>query len=781
MRFVDRASVEEPEILKSKKAEQAKQSLRDYLNQAEDIRHQTRMRFDVKLYNNSEVKVRLKELFDDKCAYCESYVNVTSYGDTEHFRPKQNAGNDMKSTQLEYYSWLAYEWENLYLSCSKCNHNKQNFFPVEGERGPLGASIGELRHSENAHIIDPCFDSPMAHLNFGFNGQVYARSKKGEKTISILDLNREALVDHRKRRCDSLFSALEENPYYYPIMETGSENPPEKFCFNDLEYAGAMTNAILNIQQGEQTNLSEFLSTLNRMNEDERRAVLQDLKSYNVEDSFKLEKAGWSLGRAIEGIGKVFSSKQKHGEVFRSRILDEMKTAEHNVGRIKIQNFKILKDLEISIPEKAETKKDNSEGNYSENYEDPGLAPCLMLLGENATGKSSILEAIALALIGSEHANRLIKLVDDDDISPKGLIYRPDLSKWDKTATEDLSVVVELRGSDTEAKIIGSGSSSRFTGTKDPSKIVLGYGARRYFDKKSRFKSSTPHRIVSLFNPLSTIADPESWLLKQDKDFAAITRALKDILLLDRTSKFIKNDDGIAIEIDGQETKFKHLSVGYKSVVTLAVDIMRELLVHYDNLEQASAVVLVDEIENHLHPRWKILIMQKLREAMPKVQFIVTTHDPLCLRGMYDGEIFVLRRAFDEKKDIYSGPPEIHPLTVMPGMDSDDILTSAGFGLTTTFLDETIEDDISEYSQLLLLQNRKILDDEALDEEDSMRLDRIRRRLVGTVTGFGASPIEEAVILEKLDETGTDSTLDMPSNFEKIIAEAYKATKNNHD
>ncbi len=780
MRFIDRQSVEEPGILRSRRVEEAKKAVRDYLDQDEGMRRQTRMQFYPELYSNDEVKARVNELFDGKCTYCESHVTVSSNGMTEHFRPKQNAGNDMKSTQLEYYNWLAYDWENLYLSCPICNQNKRNFFPVDGDRGALGASISDLRHSEVTHIIDPCFDSPMAHLNFGFDGRVYARSVKGANTISLLKLNRTALVEQRRDRCDNLFVALEEDPFFYPIAETGSENPSEKFCFDNIEYAGAMTNAILNVQQDNKTNLSQFLSRLNELSDDERSAVLHDLKSYNVQDSFKSKKQGWSLGRAFDDISKVFSSRQKHGEVFRSRILDEMQTADHYIGHIHIQNFKILKDIEITIPEKAQTKKDHRVGDHPDNYEDTGLAPCLMLLGENATGKSTILEAIALTLIGAEHANRLAKLVDDD-ISPKGLIYRPKLSKWDKTATEDLNAVVELRGSGNPAHIMGSGSSSRFTGTKDPSKIVLGYGARRYFDKKSKFKPSAPHRIVSLFNPLSTIADPESWLLKQDKDFDAVTRALKNILLLNTTSKFIKNDDGIVIEIDGQETQFKHLSVGYKSVVALAVDIMRELLVHYDNLEQASAVVLIDEIETHLHPRWKILIMQKLREAMPKVQFIVTTHDPLCLRGMYDGEIFVLRRAFDEKKDIYSGPPEIHPLTVMPGMDSDDILTSAGFGLTTTFLDETIEDDISEYSQLLLLQNRKTLDDEALDEEDSIRLDRIRRRLGGTVTGFGASPIEEAVILEKLDETGTDSTLDMPSNFEKIIAQAYKATKNNHD
>src|SRR3546814_20575292 len=62
------------------------------------------------------------------------------------------------------------------------------------------------------------------------------------------------------------------------------------------------------------------------------------------------------------------------------------------------------------------------------------------------------------------------------------------------------------------------------------------------------------------------------------------------------------------------------------------------------SLANARALVLVDEIEAHLHPRWKLRIMKGLREALPNVTFIVTTHDPLCLRGLGANEVMVLRR-----------------------------------------------------------------------------------------------------------------------------------------
>src|SRR6185295_11698167 len=142
--------------------------------------------------------------------------------------------------------------------------------------------------------------------------------------------------------------------------------------------------------------------------------------------------------------------------------------------------------------------------------------------------------------------------------------------------------------------------------------------------------------------------NPEHWLLDCDRPvFDAAVRALREILMLERDGKISRDNGQILIETSGGSARLKELSVGYKSILALSVDVMRELMQHFDNLEEASAVVLIDEIEAHLHPRWKMRIISLLRRAMPKVQFIVTTHDPLCLRGMYDGEVFVLQRGAD--------------------------------------------------------------------------------------------------------------------------------------
>ena len=157
------------------------------------------------------------------------------------------------------------------------------------------------------------------------------------------------------------------------------------------------------------------------------------------------------------------------------------------------------------------------------------------------------------------------------------------------------------------------------------------------------------------------------------------------------------------------------LSVGFKSGIGMVCDIIRELLYHFDNLEFASAVVFIDEIETHLHPRWKMQIMTLLRRAFPKVQFIVTTHDPLCLRGMYDGEVFVLQRSGETDR-----VERVKDLPSIRGMRAEQILTSEFFGLGSTD---------PETDARLLRYNRLASRIEDLSPEEQAEMERLRKHL----------------------------------------------------
>lgn len=132
------------------------------------------------------------------------------------------------------------------------------------------------------------------------------------------------------------------------------------------------------------------------------------------------------------------------------------------------------------------------------------------------------------------------------------------------------------------------------------------------------------------------------------------------------------------VSAHGRVTPIGQMSDGYRVVFAMATDIMRHMVKIWGNLEFARGIVLIDEIETHLHPRWKRQVMSALRGAMPRVQFIATTHDPLCLRGMRNGEVHVLYRDEDARVALVEDLPDISTLR------AEQILTSDYFGLSST-------------------------------------------------------------------------------------------------
>lgn len=134
-------------------------------------------------------------------------------------------------------------------------------------------------------------------------------------------------------------------------------------------------------------------------------------------------------------------------------------------------------------------------------------------------------------------------------------------------------------------------------------------------------------------------------------------------------------------------------------MLAMACDILRGLMDRtinpsFTSLEDARAIVLVDEVEAHLHPRWKMQIMRGLRVALPRVTFIVTTHDPLCLRGMLDGEVMVLTRTAREElpESATQMPVKVESLIELPDVSKltiEQLLTSDLFKLFSTDRPET--------------------------------------------------------------------------------------------
>jgi uncharacterized protein (TIGR02646 family) len=156
--------------------------------------------FESSIYAHEAVKDALRRAQHDKCAFCESKIAHIGFGDIEHFRPK-GAVRQNEEDELEYpgYYWLAYEWNNLFLSCQLCNQKfKRNCFPLRNSKQRIRSHRGNLNR-ELPLLIDPS-GSPDAHLTFN-EEMIVAKDNSvlGESTIAVLGLNRDELREYRRK------------------------------------------------------------------------------------------------------------------------------------------------------------------------------------------------------------------------------------------------------------------------------------------------------------------------------------------------------------------------------------------------------------------------------------------------------------------------------------------------------------------------------------------------------------------------------------------------------
>src|SRR5438067_4779987 len=162
--------------------------------------------FDHDIYAHESVKALLLGAQHGKCAFCECKLTHQQYGDVEHFRPK--AGYKQKASDplgRPGYYWLAYEWNNLLISCTLCNQGfKKNLFPLRVARR-RALCHRDLVPAEEPLLIDPSSEDPARHLAFHEELPRPARgSRKGKATIEFLGLDREELAEHRRDRLASL-------------------------------------------------------------------------------------------------------------------------------------------------------------------------------------------------------------------------------------------------------------------------------------------------------------------------------------------------------------------------------------------------------------------------------------------------------------------------------------------------------------------------------------------------------------------------------------------------
>lgn len=654
------AAAPTPPVLSSPRLRQHTQDLLDYLRRSPSERAQRRPPIAEDSFYSGELHDAVAKRCRQKCVFCES-DEIQPH--VEHFRPIQVREVD-GSRRDDHYAWLTYEWDNLVYVCDYCQRARRDQFPTKSARAPYLASFTEVRRVERPLLLDPYRDPVERHFDFLLTGHCRPLTARGAATFAIVDLGTERL---RHLRETALIRMTEK------IASWADRNDPidlQKAFDADLPFLGARLNVLRRALEGLPygpgalrgplralpDRIGPYLAGYGADRQDIPRRLdeMRDLDGRRARDQEPFHYIP-TLSEAPQGPGASVGA-------LRPRL----------VGRIVIDSFKGIDRLELQIPDEGRKRRG---------------APCLMLLGENSTGKSTILQGVALALLGGPQARRLKLDID-------GLFRNEDPSRWDQLSSATAQVNVEFLFGDGYAEFVLPADTRRIIGQEPPASLVLGYGPRRYFNPLRSEPVAQPcGRVRTLFNPLATIPYPGTWLNSlTPRKFEAVSRALRPILALSDKDDLLRHPDGRLIVLVGERpVPVERLSDGYRSVFVLAADIFRNMLDQFPDLETAHGIVLIDEIETHLHPRWKMQVMMALRSALPNVQFIVTTHDPLCLRGMEDGEVVVLQRSADGA--IRSVPD----LPSLKGMRSEQLLTSDYFGLSST-LDPATELEVARFA-----------------------------------------------------------------------------------
>jgi predicted ATP-binding protein involved in virulence len=242
----------------------------------------------------------------------------------------------------------------------------------------------------------------------------------------------------------------------------------------------------------------------------------------------------------------------------------------------------------------------------------------------------------------------------------------------------------------------------------------------------------------------TALRDPEDWLLTAD--YNARLRG-SDVRRFDAFAKRVRNvlvellPEVAEIRIQAAEepagsprveartpdgwVPLRQLGFGYQSQIAWLVDLASRMFERYpDSADPLAepAVVLVDEIDLHMHPRWQRQIIDFLARRFPRAQFIVTAHSPLIVQAAGDANIVLLRREGDHV--VIDNDPE-----VLRNWRVDQILTSELFGLESARPPQ-IEEPLKE--------RREILAKAKLTKADERRLAELEQAIGDLPAGESA-------------------------------------------
>lgn len=403
----------------------------------------------------------------------------------------------------------------------------------------------------------------------------------------------------------------------------------------------------------------------------------------------------------------------------------------------------------------------------------------VLILGDNGDGKSTLLRCLAMGLCDESSASALFRelsgeFVRRDPVTGKraeagyGTI-KAELADTDGTRYE---MVTKIRALEAFERVtqelwqVKDGSRRKLNQDTFPWKkiFVTGYGpGMRTHGTADYQEYLAVDAVYPLFRYDVPLQNPELGVRRlvdaaeasamdahdqqerPNKVLDTVKKLLAKVLNLETTEAVELTATGLVVSGHWGRAQLGGLGDGYRATTTWILDVIAWWFLHHrlpgDKSERGSwrdldtcdlrGIVIIDELEQHLHPSWQRVILRLLRESFPKLQLVATTHSPMCVVGTTelrdeDLNIFVLRPVGGKVERLKAEPPR--------GRRADQVLTSFLFGLETAS-DSDIKQQIARYTHLA----RK-----PRTESEEAEFVKLRQDL-DTILGSGETELERHV------------------------------------
>ena len=374
------------------------------------------------------------------------------------------------------------------------------------------------------------------------------------------------------------------------------------------------------------------------------------------------------------------------------------------ISKLKIKNIKCFEEIEIPF------ENDNNDiTNWS------------LIVGDNGAGKTTILRSLALGLCNETGASALLSELYGDFLRQDTNEGEIEVTLKD-TQNNECTITTKIEG-DNEA--VSQTTNPEITQNIRRKISAVAYGASRSITGTESYNGyALVDSLYTLFNYDGSLQNAELGVRRikyHDRDeWEKTQEALKKVLMLDENDEISLETTRLYVKKgDKGKISFNALCGGYQALSSVILDFLSWKLLAVEeggfDLNNLSGIFIIDKIEQHLHPRWQRNIIKLLSEQFPDIQFICTTHTPICVLGLNDLDCTsqLIKASYDNN---HSSVDFFDLKDEFKGYRADQILTSDIFGLSDT-RSISIENKLEEYRKIYL----KSADARSTDESKKLQ------------------------------------------------------------